>query len=210
MAGAVLTGGIGLLAGTIGSNRIKITCINCGHVFSAGDAKKKADRDRFNNDLYEGKSGTVISVLVVAAVFVIVFYLFIKACSGTSPSTKNFVSSAVDSSGEQKQPEILKSTLKYDLLYPGEWILSSQFPDDVNYSKLTDIYSKDDIFGSSGDYIHAKKGKNFQNDHKFILAANENNNRWKYFVVDIYKGTVKVIHPKVTEITSPDLSSFDH
>src|ERR1700761_2984647 len=36
VAGAVLTGGIGLLAGTIGSNKIKITCLACGHVFSPG------------------------------------------------------------------------------------------------------------------------------------------------------------------------------
>ena len=37
VAGAVLTGGIGLLAGTIGSNDVKITCLNCGHVFNPGD-----------------------------------------------------------------------------------------------------------------------------------------------------------------------------
>jgi rubredoxin len=38
VAGAVLTGGIGLLAGTIGSNKIKITCLNCGHVFKPGES----------------------------------------------------------------------------------------------------------------------------------------------------------------------------
>jgi hypothetical protein len=37
VAGAVLTGGIGLLAGTIGSNKVKITCLRCGHVFNPGD-----------------------------------------------------------------------------------------------------------------------------------------------------------------------------
>lgn len=39
VAGAVLTGGIGLLAGTIGSNKIKITCLACGHVFKPGEGK---------------------------------------------------------------------------------------------------------------------------------------------------------------------------
>jgi tellurium resistance protein TerD len=34
VTGAVLTGGIGLHAGTIGSNKIKITCLNCGTVYS--------------------------------------------------------------------------------------------------------------------------------------------------------------------------------
>lgn len=36
VAGAVLTGGIGVLAGTIGSNKIKITCLSCGHQFEPG------------------------------------------------------------------------------------------------------------------------------------------------------------------------------
>ncbi len=37
VAGALLTGGIGLLAGTIGSNKIKITCLSCGNTFNAGE-----------------------------------------------------------------------------------------------------------------------------------------------------------------------------
>lgn len=39
VAGAVLTGGIGLLAGTIGSNKIQITCLACGHTFKPGQGK---------------------------------------------------------------------------------------------------------------------------------------------------------------------------
>lgn len=34
--GAILTGGIGLLAGGIGKNKIRITCMKCGHVWTAG------------------------------------------------------------------------------------------------------------------------------------------------------------------------------
>jgi hypothetical protein len=40
VAGVVLTGGIGLLAGTIGSDKIKITCLNCGNQFNPGDNKR--------------------------------------------------------------------------------------------------------------------------------------------------------------------------
>lgn len=43
VAGAVLTGGIGLLAGTIGSNKVKITCLACGHVFNPGEGIVKND-----------------------------------------------------------------------------------------------------------------------------------------------------------------------
>lgn len=39
VAGAVLTGGIGLLAGTIGSNKIKITCLSCGNQFQPGEGR---------------------------------------------------------------------------------------------------------------------------------------------------------------------------
>ena len=38
LAGAVLTGGIGLLAGTIGSKDVQITCLKCGNQFKAGEA----------------------------------------------------------------------------------------------------------------------------------------------------------------------------
>lgn len=37
-AGAVLTGGIGILAGTIGSKDVRITCLKCGNHFKAGEA----------------------------------------------------------------------------------------------------------------------------------------------------------------------------
>jgi len=35
-AGFVVTGGVGLLAGVHGSNKIDITCLKCGHKFSPG------------------------------------------------------------------------------------------------------------------------------------------------------------------------------
>lgn len=40
VAGALLTGGIGVLAGTIGSNKIKLTCLACGSVFAPGENKQ--------------------------------------------------------------------------------------------------------------------------------------------------------------------------
>ena len=39
LAGALITGGIGLLAGTIGSRDTQITCLKCGNKFKAGEAK---------------------------------------------------------------------------------------------------------------------------------------------------------------------------
>lgn len=37
LVGGILTGGVGLLAGTIGSSKIKITCLACGKVFKPGE-----------------------------------------------------------------------------------------------------------------------------------------------------------------------------
>ena len=39
LAGAIVTGGIGLLAGTIGSSDTQITCLKCSHKFKAGEAR---------------------------------------------------------------------------------------------------------------------------------------------------------------------------
>lgn len=41
VAGAILTGGIGLLAGTIGSKNILITCLSCGKKFKPGEGKNE-------------------------------------------------------------------------------------------------------------------------------------------------------------------------
>lgn len=42
VAGALLTGGVGLLAGTIGSKKIIITCLNCAHTWTPGKLAKPA------------------------------------------------------------------------------------------------------------------------------------------------------------------------
>jgi ssDNA-binding Zn-finger/Zn-ribbon topoisomerase 1 len=36
LAGGALAGGVGLLGGFIGSNKVECTCLNCGYKFSAG------------------------------------------------------------------------------------------------------------------------------------------------------------------------------
>ncbi len=43
VAGAIVTGGIGVLAGTIGSNQVLLTCLACGHKFKAGEGNISHD-----------------------------------------------------------------------------------------------------------------------------------------------------------------------
>ena len=51
LAGALVTGGIGLLAGTIGSRDTQITCLKCGNKFKAGEAVvKKPGGDSVSED----------------------------------------------------------------------------------------------------------------------------------------------------------------
>lgn len=55
-AGAVLTGGIGLLAGTIGSKDVRITCLRCGNKFKAGESyyEKKSPKESVHIELPNG------------------------------------------------------------------------------------------------------------------------------------------------------------
>jgi len=58
VGGAVLTGGIGILAGTIGSNKILLTCLSCGNKFKAGEdyeglrRKRKQEEEAMKNPIF--------------------------------------------------------------------------------------------------------------------------------------------------------------
>jgi endogenous inhibitor of DNA gyrase (YacG/DUF329 family) len=59
LTGVLLTGGIGLLAGTIGSKNVQITCLKCGNKFKAGDAmvvnKESEEIDNELKNIIESK-----------------------------------------------------------------------------------------------------------------------------------------------------------
>lgn len=96
-AGAILTGGIGLLAGGIGSNKILITCLACGFQFKPKDRMALQNRSDNKNRLLEisrkidagepvsehdlnflkrTKNANVVMIIIVVAVF----GLLLKAC----------------------------------------------------------------------------------------------------------------------------------
>jgi len=76
VVGGLLTGGIGLLAGTIGSNKIMITCLACGHEFRPGQTNTA------NTAIKKETPVKVISISdyrrtrVFIIVFVIIFLIF--------------------------------------------------------------------------------------------------------------------------------------
>lgn len=58
VAGAVLTGGIGLLAGTLGSNKVVLTCLACGRKFRPGEGKMKTITTS-NENFYQQEKASI-------------------------------------------------------------------------------------------------------------------------------------------------------
>jgi len=92
VAGVVLTGGIGLLAGTIGSKNILITCLNCGNQFKPGEGKKEAfgtqprliwdenQKQHIVNSAYNGSVQTASLKLVIffMVIIAVIIYFALK------------------------------------------------------------------------------------------------------------------------------------
>jgi DNA-directed RNA polymerase subunit RPC12/RpoP len=78
VAGAVLTGGIGLLAGTLGSNKIIITCLACSNQFRPGEEikKKKKEFERQQTEEAMKKPGYWIVLIIM---FALIIWL-LKSC----------------------------------------------------------------------------------------------------------------------------------
>ena len=81
LTGAVLTGGIGLLAGTIGSGNVVITCLKCGYKYNAGEyvkEKQKFEREReLNRKAASGEqslAGVIILFLILSIIGSIISY----------------------------------------------------------------------------------------------------------------------------------------
>ena len=69
VTGALLFGGVGLLAGTAGSGKVKITCLSCGHVFNPGD----------NPSVVRSASGTPPATAKNLIIFSVVFFILFMA-----------------------------------------------------------------------------------------------------------------------------------
>jgi hypothetical protein len=86
VAGAFLTGGIGLLAGTIGSNKVKITCLSCGHEFKPGQGTKSTsnyNKPKTQSEIKKDqKLDQAIGIGCVTVIVIVVIIFFIaKSCA---------------------------------------------------------------------------------------------------------------------------------
>jgi hypothetical protein len=73
VAGALLAGGVGILAGTIGSNKVKITCLACGHIFNPGEDKQSVELRRKQ----EAEMGCTPYVIIFVVLLIIMLIVFI-------------------------------------------------------------------------------------------------------------------------------------
>jgi DNA-directed RNA polymerase subunit RPC12/RpoP len=80
LVGGVLTGGIGLLAGTIGSNKIRITCLKCGKKFYSGEAlmispkEAKSKENKSTPGTEQQNKGCVTAILIVFIISIITIF----------------------------------------------------------------------------------------------------------------------------------------
>jgi len=100
VAGAVLTGGIGLLAGTIGSNKIIITCLNCGHQFKPGDKPKPQASPEAT------AIGCGIFIVIAGLIFLVA-----KGCGGSSNDNNAISAIKMDTTKSIDTASLISSTL---------------------------------------------------------------------------------------------------
>lgn len=77
-AGAVAFGVAGALAGTIGSNKVQLTCLNCGKTFKPGDSQKMDELIKAAGQPFWSEDNIIalISIVAVVGFVVLAFYLF--------------------------------------------------------------------------------------------------------------------------------------
>ncbi len=148
VAGAVLTGGIGILAGTIGSNKVKITCLACGKTFKPGE--DKAGMEKKKADQAKAMKNPLFWVIFLGLIFLCCWCVRSCFTGDTSESS----SAKKDSTSIQKS-NIDISNIEYEI------ILS-----EVNTTPIRiDVYIKDtSSISRLNDYFidtYNKDGKNY-------------------------------------------------
>lgn len=82
LGGAALVGGVGLLAGTIGSNKVVITCLRCGHQFNAGDYYNEIDKElrkeNATTDIINGNASLKPLIVIFAIASIITALISFK------------------------------------------------------------------------------------------------------------------------------------
>ena len=78
ITGAILTGGVGLLAGFLGSGKIKVTCLRCGHKCDAGSLRTTPlpKPTAIQTKSTDGENDGCLGVIILALVFIFFIVMF--------------------------------------------------------------------------------------------------------------------------------------
>lgn len=88
VVGAFLTGGIGLLAGFIGSGKVQITCLKCARIWEAGELRttplppKEEEKEEDNKPNVDGTGcGTALCIMLMIVAIAALLGAAAVACS---------------------------------------------------------------------------------------------------------------------------------
>lgn len=81
VTGAILTGGIGLLAGFIGSGNVKVTCLKCGKQWNPGElltsplTKEEKEKNEEDQKEREGCADAGCAVMAIGLVILVIILM---------------------------------------------------------------------------------------------------------------------------------------
>ncbi len=111
IAGGIIAGGAGaLIGGTAGSNKIQITCLNCGHIFKPGEgATSKTDFETKKRDNAKTSKWAIILLAIL-----LIIGLFLRYCGSSETKKENaavsdykfLFASMIDASKNVSQSEL--------------------------------------------------------------------------------------------------------
>ena len=139
VAGAILTGGIGLLAGTLGSNKVKITCLSCGNEFKPGQgATSQTDFKEKKKSEKQGTMGCLVLVGILA-----VIGLFSKMCSSDN-DTKTKTLTTQEQAQVDRMTDSIINPSKYLNSLEADFIIkkTTQFKELINSGSSADEIKK--------------------------------------------------------------------
>lgn len=128
VAGAILTGGIGLLAGTIGSSKVVCTCLACGNTFRAGQGKiiyeegellpttsAPAKKRTITNE-QTNKFGRTIAIVLFSLIgFLIVVIIILSKSTPGDPITNTVGSPAPINLNKDSLIRVIKKSKDYHI-----------------------------------------------------------------------------------------------
>ena len=193
VAGAVLTGGIGLLAGTISSNKVIITCLRCGTQFRPGEdmetkntkdlQRKAANAKIAKNPVFKVFAKLVFGLLAFMILLILIFSIFdhsdnksISSVTSITDSSKSELSKYyilekvdIDRPTQRNIAVYILDTSKIKII--NDLLISKYNPDKTNYMSVS-YFDKKGVAKIYDDKVLSSKTSDKEADrlYKHLVA----------------------------------------